>query len=44
MCVLQLFETRMWQYKTMVSAMDRSIGTLLRTLSELGVENDTLVS
>jgi hypothetical protein len=32
-----------WYYKTMVSAMDRSIGKILDTLKELDIEKDTLV-
>ena len=32
-----------WQYKTMVTAMDRSIGLLLDAIRDLGVENNTLV-
>ena len=38
-----ILETRTWKYKTMVTAMDKSIGMLLNTLAELGIENDTLV-
>lgn len=36
-------ETRTWQYKTMISAMDRSIGRLLDTINSLGIEKDTLI-
>eukprot|EP01039_Chlorochromonas_danica_P000571 gene571-615_t len=32
-----------WHYKTMVTAMDRSIGRLMTALKELGYEDDTLV-
>jgi membrane-anchored protein YejM (alkaline phosphatase superfamily) len=32
-----------WFYKTMVTAMDRSIGMILNALAELGIENNTLV-
>ena len=32
-----------WMYKTMVTAMDKSIGMLLDTLKELDIEKDTLV-
>jgi arylsulfatase A-like enzyme len=35
--------TRMNQYKTMVSAMDRAIGTLLTAVHDLGVEENTLI-
>ncbi len=38
-----LSDTRLWQYKTMVTAMDRSIGLLLSGLEELQLEQDTLV-
>ena len=38
-----LTENMRWQYKTMVSAMDRSIGLLLDTINELGLEEDTLI-
>lgn len=33
----------MSKYKTMVSAMDSSIGTVLDSLAEMGIEKDTLV-
>lgn len=32
-----------WYYKTMVSAMDRSIGALLQAVRDLGLEEDTLI-
>jgi len=35
--------TRLDKYKTMVTAMDRAIGTLMRAVRDLGVERDTLV-
>jgi arylsulfatase A-like enzyme len=38
-----LSETKLWQYKTMVTSMDRSIGLLLSGLEELQLEQDTLV-
>jgi len=38
-----LYESRDWAYKTMVSAMDASIGTLLDTIDELGIAEDTLI-
>ncbi len=34
---------RDWQYKTMVTAMDRSIGRLLDVLEELNIDKDTIV-
>jgi arylsulfatase A len=39
----KLVDQQRWQYKTMVSAMDRSIGKLLTTIEELGLEDDTLI-
>jgi arylsulfatase A len=38
-----LLEQRSFMYKTMVSAMDRSIGKILDTLRDLDIEKDTLV-
>ena len=35
--------TRFDKYKTMVSSMDRAVGTLLRAVRDLGIERDTLV-
>jgi arylsulfatase A-like enzyme len=32
-----------WSYKTMVAAMDRSIGRVLDAVKELGLEEDTLI-
>ncbi len=37
-----LYNTR-WYYKTMVTAMDKSIGMVLDALKELGLEENTLV-
>jgi arylsulfatase A-like enzyme len=39
----KLRDSRPWQYRTMVSAMDRSIGRLLDALKELGEEENTIV-
>ena len=36
-------EDRQWQYKSMVTAMDKSIGDLLKAVKDLGVEDDTLI-
>jgi len=38
-----LYEARDWAYKTMVTAMDASIGMLLDTVEELGIAEDTLI-
>ena len=34
---------RMWQYKTMVTQMDHSIGLLLQSLEKLGIDKETMV-
>lgn len=39
----KLRDQRRWQYKTMVTAMDRSIGLLLESIQNLGIEEDTLI-
>jgi arylsulfatase A-like enzyme len=39
----KLVGTKLWKYKTMISAMDRSLGLLLSGLEELGLEKDTFV-
>jgi arylsulfatase A-like enzyme len=42
--VKDLIKNRMeWKYKTMVSAMDKSIGMLLKAIKDLGLEQDTLI-
>lgn len=38
-----LRDTRAWQYKTMVTAMDRSVGLLLDALEDLKIADKTLV-
>lgn len=38
-----LYEGQQWRYKTMVTAMDRSIGKLLDAVKELGEEENTLI-
>lgn len=39
----RLRDTRAWMYKSMVTAMDKSIGSLLDTVERLGIEKDTLI-
>ncbi len=39
----RLHESREWQYKTMVSAMDASIGLLLDAIDSLGLAENTII-
>lgn len=38
-----LQDQQYWRYKTMIAAMDTSIGNLLNVVEELGLEEDTLI-
>lgn len=38
-----LWDAQYFKYKTMVTAMDASIGIVLDTIRELGIENHTLI-
>lgn len=40
---IPLRNTRGWMYKSMVTAMDKSIGLLLDAVESLGIEKDTLI-
>jgi arylsulfatase A-like enzyme len=39
----KLRENRDWQYKTMISAMDASIGKLMKTIDDLNIAEDTII-